>query len=605
MPIATVRPKTRLKQMHWEKIDDINQTFWRDIEHEPVSDKLVEKGILEEVEKVFAAKSSAIKLKKDVDRSGEREGALVPTKHKISYLTRDLAQQFGINLHMFASLEVEQLVMKVLHCDSEVLGNLSVLEFFTSDSLMEISDSMLRNFMPYSLDFTRLLREPNKDDHELERADRLYLRLCFDLRHYWKSRSRALLLTETYQREYQEMTKKLEMISEACESVRNSEGLRNVLAVIRSVGNFMNDTSKQALGFKLDTLQRLKFMKDDSNSMTFMHYIEKIIRNTFPEFGSFVDELNSLNFVHNISIEQVDHDCQEYEQTIVNVTNSMLKGNLSDPSTMHPEDRILEHIRLPLERARAKNSLLQTRLNKTLSGFYSLMEYFGENSDDNTSRNSFFDKFVSFIREFKKAHVENIQREEDQRAYEARKQMMEESLNIKRNRKKKREQDEKANMTTDENDGKNDNEDGNEDDKRDDDDDDEDSDIDDSSSTAVIDSLLERLKASAPTHSSAKDRKNANRRSKALSFYSTMSLEDMKEQEDMFVDAKEYESVSSLRRRMSERKPTLMSSKADDIMTRALAMLKQLREELEGKEEEREEKIEKIELDLLQETKEE
>lgn len=233
------------------------------------------------------------------------------------------------------------------------------------------------------------------------------------------------------------------------------------------------------------------------------------------------------------------------------------------------------------------------------------MEYFGENSDDNTSRNSFFDKFVSFIREFKKAHVENIQREEDQRAYEARKQMMEESLNIKRNRKKKREQDEKANMTTDENDGKNDNEDGNEDDKRDDDDDDEDSDIDDSSSTAVIDSLLERLKASAPTHSSAKDRKNANRRSKALSFYSTMSLEDMKEQEDMFVDAKEYESVSSLRRRMSERKPTLMSSKADDIMTRALAMLKQLREELEGKEEEREEKIEKIELDLLQETKEE
>ena len=48
-------------------------------------------------------------------------------------------------------------------------------------------------------------------------------------------------------------------------------------------------------------------------------------------------------------------------------------------------------------------------------------DIFGENPKDATARNTFFYKFVTFITEYKKAHVENIQREEEQRTYEIRK----------------------------------------------------------------------------------------------------------------------------------------------------------------------------------------
>lgn len=57
------------------------------------------------------------------------------------------------------------------------------------------------------------------------------------------------------------------------------------------MGNFMNDASKQATGFKLGTLSRLVNVKDEKNQRTFMDYIEMSIRNKFPEWQVFVDEL--------------------------------------------------------------------------------------------------------------------------------------------------------------------------------------------------------------------------------------------------------------------------------------------------------------------------
>lgn len=640
--LQLVRPKAKLKQMHWDRIEDIDKTFWSDLKHEQLSDQLLEKGILGEVEKVFVAKASVVKLK-----NTDKSVAVNKKPKKVSFLSRDLAQQFGINLHMFASLSEQQLILKVLGCEKDILGNISVLEFFNSDALSEMSDSIVRNFQPYSLDFTMVPpRLPRQLPDELERPDRLFLELPFNLRHYWKSRSRALLLMQTYLKDYMDLLKKLQVVDEANKSIKNSDSLKNVLGIIRSVGNFMNDFSKQAMGFKLDTLQRLKFMKDESNTMTFLHYIERVIRNTFPEYGSFVDELALLHHINNVSIEQIENDCFDYERIINNVSSSMTKGNLSDPLKLHPDDKIMATVLGPLENARIKNSLLQSHLKRTIDEHTSLMAVFGENSKDSNARNSFFTKFLGFVTEFKKAHIENIQREEEQKAYEARKKMIEESrTNIKRrkeaannsvNSKKKdttktskstatlpnnndtnyesntnnnNDDDDNANnnINNDDEEDEEDDDDEEDEDEHDDDDDDEDDDEDDSgefskantsrasnadaagenSSSAVIDTLLEKLKSSAPsTSGSTRERTARNRRSKALSFYSSMNLENLLEQQatgGLVFDGvtNEYESVSQLKSRMSTRRkqPLEEVSLADQTLMRTRAMLNQLRSE--------------------------
>ncbi|CAI5755510.1 unnamed protein product [Candida verbasci] len=522
--IPSIKPKNKLKQMHWDKIDDIEQTFWNDLEDHKISNKLIEHGVLNEVEKVFAAKVSTIKKKREVDST---ENVSKPTR--ITFLTRDLAQQFGINLHMYGNLSEEKLINNILKCHSEILENISVLEFFNNDSLIEISDNLFRNLAPYSSD-PRNNKPPKMDPNELERADRIFLELCYNLRHYWRARSRALLFTQTFQKDYIDLEHKLSLVDKANACLKDSSSLKNVLGIIRSVGNFMNEDSKQALGFKLDTLQRLKFMKDDSNSMNFLHYIEKIIRHSFPEYGTFVDELNSLNLVMNVSVEQLESDCQEMAKSVQNITDSVDKGKLSNIKDLHPQDRILSTISSPMKSARTKNSLLQTHLKKTIDEFDTLMQYFGENPNDSVSKNNFFNKFVLFIDEFKKVHIENVQREEEQKVYEARKKIVEDKL-----KKQQMSQEELVDSVEE--------------------------------SAAVIDLLLVRLKKT----NQSKSRKNNDRRYKALSFYST--------EESIDLDDSKYESVNNLKRRLTTRrtKSDLSSPKTDQQISRAQVMLHQLR----------------------------
>lgn len=87
---------------------------------------------------------------------------------------------------------------------------------------------------------------------------------------------RALTVVTSYEREYNELLAKLRKVDKAVSALQESDNLRNVFNVILAVGNFMNDTSKQAQGFKLSTLQRLTFIKDTTNSMTFLNYVEKL-----------------------------------------------------------------------------------------------------------------------------------------------------------------------------------------------------------------------------------------------------------------------------------------------------------------------------------------
>lgn len=590
--------------MHWNKINDIDKTFWSSISNNEVFDQLQQKGILTEVEKAFAAKEVSMKKK-------TTESAAVRAKvSKVSLLPRDLAQQFGINLHMFSNLSVEELIKKILECDETVLENTSVLEFFNSDGLNDIPDSVVRNFNPYSVNFSQPDVKPQKLPTMLERPDRIFLEI-FNMRDYWKSRSRALLIIQTYKKDYRDLIEKLDLLDKATESIKSSESLKQVLGIIRSVGNFMNDTSKQAMGFKLDTLQRLKFMKDESNKMTFLHYVEKIVRNNFAEYGSFVDELAVLNHMHNISVEQIESDCEEFQRNIANVLNSIEMGNLSNTEKFHPDDKILDIIKVPLEAAELRSSLVKTHLKRTIDNYNALMENFGESTSESHSRNTFFDKFAIFLSEFKRVHAENVQKEEEERTYQMKKQAIERREKARKERltgspgKRKSklivhikpdelrspsETNEGPNPADahndrdEENDDEDDDEDEEEDEDEDEEDDDnDDDDVNDDSETNPVDELMRQLKMLSS--SNARNRR-ANNLNKAPIRSGSASVEDLVEPSSQLLASKDmpyndYQNVNLLRRRMTTRKKnadvTSKSEKVDQTLLRTHRLLQELR----------------------------
>lgn len=240
-----------------------------------------------------------------------------------------------------------------------------------------------------------------------------------------KSRIRALTVVSNYERDYEELVKKLRLIDESVDSIKNSKNLKGVFEIILIVGNYMNDSAKQAKGFKLNSLQRLSFMKDDKNSMTFLHYVEKVIRHQYPELLDFINELSNCNEIAKFSIENINNDCKEYVQNIKNVQSSIDVGNLSDISKFHPLDRVLKTVLPNLPRAKRKSELLLDQVNYTMKEFENLMLYFGEDTSDTFVKNSFISKFTNFIKDFKRVQSENMKREEELRIYEQRKKLLE------------------------------------------------------------------------------------------------------------------------------------------------------------------------------------
>lgn len=412
------RPKKKLKQLHWEKFetaDKSSNSFWNNSEPHTMATDLMGKGVLDEIETIFAAreiKKLATKKKDDID--------------KVTFLPRDVAQQFGINLHFFNSLPDVEVVSKVLRCDKDIMENAAVLEFLAKDEIVEVPNSLAISLQPYSTTYdSEEIMKPEKDPNELQRPDRIYLELIYNLQHYWKSRIRALKTMSSYERDYEDLVKKLRSIDSAVSSIKESKHLRSVFDIILAVGNYMNDSSKQAKGFKLSSLQRLGFVKDDKNSMSFLHYVEKTIRTNYPDLLEFLEELAVCAEVAKYSIEVISNDTREYAQLIKNVQSSIDIGNLSDVSKFHPQDRVLKLVSPLLPKAKKKAELLLDQANYTFKEFDKLMLYFGEDPTDSFVRNSFISKFTNFMTEFKKAQRENMKREDELKVYEQRKRLLE------------------------------------------------------------------------------------------------------------------------------------------------------------------------------------
>lgn len=150
------------------------------------------------------------------------------------------------------------------------------------------------------------------------------------------------------------MSSKLNKLDLAIDSLKTGELLVQVFDVIRVVGNFMNDDNKRAQGFKLSTLNRLKFLKGNNNRTTFLHHIEKLIRNHFPELCGFIDQLEAITKVTTLDIENLERECQDFGKKIENSILSIDKGNLRKVGEINSSDKVIEVVKPLLEKAEKK-----------------------------------------------------------------------------------------------------------------------------------------------------------------------------------------------------------------------------------------------------------
>lgn len=413
---AVARPKKKLKALHWEKVDTPEVTIWatHSPSHEEKEEKYAElskKGILDEIEKLFMAK--------EIKEIGKKKAA---KSDKKQVMNSNLQQTFQIALAGFSQVAVEDLVRMIIHCDKEVMENNVVMDFLQRDDLCVIPDNTAKLMAPYSKDWTGAdaLKTPREQDpSELTREDQIYLYTAYELHHYWKSRMRALALSRSYEVEYDEISVKLRQVVEIADSLRDSVKLMPVFGLILDIGNYMNDSNKQAFGFKLSSLARLGMVKDDKNESTLMDYVERVVRKQYPQYEGFTDDIAGVATAAKFNVDQLIQDAAKYIDNIQKVQMSLDSGNLSDPRKFHPEDRASQVVQRSMKEARRKAEQMQLYLDEMKKTFNDILTYFGDDSQDENARRDFFAKLSNFVGEYKKSHEKNVLLEEGRRRMEA------------------------------------------------------------------------------------------------------------------------------------------------------------------------------------------
>lgn len=398
-PIAP-RPKKKLKALHWEKVDSPEITMWatHTPTHEQKEEKyheLSKKGILDEIEKLFMAK--------EIKAIGAKSGAGKKNDKK-QIISRDLMHMMQISLAKFSHVDAEEIVRKVIQCEKDVLDSQTVMDFFMSEHLSNIPDNVAKLIAPYSKDWTgpdAAKSQREQDPAEITREDQIYLYTAYELHHYWKARMRALSLTRTFEPEYEEISAKLKLVVEVSESLRDSVKLMPVFGLILDIGNYMNDSNKQAVGFKLSSLARLGMVKDGNNESTLMDYVERVVRKQYPQYEGFAEDIAGVVTAQKLNIEQLQADARRYVDNVKNVQMSLDMGNLSDPSRFHPEDRVNQVVQRHMKEARRKADLLAVYLEEMARVYDDILTFFGDDCRDDNARREFFGKLAGFVLEYK------------------------------------------------------------------------------------------------------------------------------------------------------------------------------------------------------------
>ncbi|KAJ5936494.1 hypothetical protein N7454_005129 [Penicillium verhagenii] len=413
-----IRPKKKLKALHWDKVDTPQVTVWAG--HAPTAEDkeekytdLAKKGVLDEVERLFMAKETKI---------FGASTAAKKRKDKKQIISNDLSKNFQIALSKFSQFPPDEVVRMIIHCDREMLDNLVVMDFLQREEMCNIPENVSKLMAPYSRDWTgpgASSSEREQDPTELTREDQIYLATSYELNHYWKARMRALALTRSFEHEYEYLSVKMQDVVTASESLRDSVALMNVLGLILDIGNFMNDANKQAQGFKLSSLARLGMVKDDKNETTFADLVERIVRNQYPEWESFYEDISGVVGLQKINVDQLCTDAKKYISNIKNVQSSLDAGNLSDSKKFHPQDRVSQIVQRSMKDARRKADQMQLYLDEMVKSYDDIMVFYGEDNSDENARRDFFAKLASFLLEWKKSREKNIGLEESRKRTEA------------------------------------------------------------------------------------------------------------------------------------------------------------------------------------------
>ncbi|XP_042501284.1 formin-like protein 20 [Macadamia integrifolia] len=400
--------RSSLKPLHWVKVTRAVQgSLWAELQrHEqpPIAPEFD----VSELERLFSAA-----VPKPYDSSRGKSGG----QHKSSGSKIDKVNLIDLR----RAYNVEIMLTKVKMPLPDMMSAALALD----DSILDVDQvENLIKFSPTKEEM-ELLKGYSGDKENLGKCEQFFLELMKVPR--VESKLRVFFFKMQYVSQTTDFRKSLNIVNLACDEVRNSLKLKEIMKRILYLGNTLNQGTARgsAIGFKLDSLLKLSDTRASNNKMTLMHYLCKVLASKTPEFLDFHQDLVSMESASKIQLKSLAEEMQAIIKGLEKVKQELVASENDGPVSEVFCKTLKEFV-----------GIAETEV-ASLTSFYAavgrnadaLALYFGEDParcpfEQVTST------LLNFVRMFRRAHDENCKQDELERKKAQKKAEMEKEKGI-------------------------------------------------------------------------------------------------------------------------------------------------------------------------------
>ncbi|CAN6810323.1 unnamed protein product, partial [Brassica oleracea] len=372
-PLPPAQKKSSLKPLHWVKVTRALQgSLWDELQRQG---QTAPEFDVSEIETLFSAivpkPPEKVQLI-DLRRANNTEIMLTKVKMPLPDM-------------MAAVLAMDDTVL-----DSDQIENL--IKFCPTKEEME------------------LLKNYTGDKAVLGKCEQYFLELMKVPR--VESKMRVFSFKIQFGTQITEFKKSLNAVNSACEEVRTSPKLKEIMKKILYLGNTLNQGTARgaAVGFKLDSLLKLSDTRAANSKMTLMHYLCKVLASQGSDLLDFPKDLESLESASKIQLKSLAEEMQAIIKGLEKLNQELNASESDGPVSEVFRKTLKDFISVATTETAAVTSLYSVVGNNADA----LAHYFGEDP-----KRCPFEQvtatLLNFIRLFKKAHEENIKQGELER----------------------------------------------------------------------------------------------------------------------------------------------------------------------------------------------
>lgn len=386
---ATAPRRSSLKPLHWSKVTRaIQGSLWEELQRhgEP---QIAPEFDVSELETLFSAV-----VPKPADsggKSGGRRKSVGSKTDKVHLIDLRRANNTEIMLTK-VKMPLSDMMAAVLAMDDTVLD-------------VDQVENLIK-FCPTKEEM-ELLKGYTGDKENLGKCEQYFLELMKVPR--VESKLRVFSFKIQFGSQISEFKKSLNTVNSACDEVRNSIKLKEIMKKILYLGNTLNQGTARgsAIGFKLDSLLKLTDTRASNSKMTLMHYLCKVLAAKTPALLDVHLEFVSLEAATKIQLKSLAEEMQAIIKGLEKVKQELDASQNDGPVSEVFRKTLKEFISV----AEMEVESVKTLYSVVGRNADALALYFGEDP----ARCPFEQvtaTLLNFVRLFRKAHEENVKQAE-------------------------------------------------------------------------------------------------------------------------------------------------------------------------------------------------